>query len=110
MPHLKIVKSGKYWKIRNSDRKTTYSTQYSTKKAAETKKIIMNYWFQNNLAKKQRNVKRGGKKAKPAKRVAKKGKRGVKKVKRGANKIKKSGNRARKNQRCNRRARRRAIG
>ena len=57
MTKLKLVKAGKYWKIRNVTRKITYRTKYS-KRSAEIKMRIMENWFKKFLASKQRNARK----------------------------------------------------
>ena len=49
MVKLRLIKAGKYWKIRNVTRKITYKTKYS-KRSAEIKKKIMENWLKKYLA------------------------------------------------------------
>ena len=44
---LKIVKRGKFWRIRNSDSKKTYVTKYRSKAAARRKVKVINDWFKS---------------------------------------------------------------
>ncbi len=46
---LKVIKSGAYYKIKNTKTKVTYRTKYKTKRAAEIKKQIMKDWFVSNF-------------------------------------------------------------
>ena len=46
--HLKVVKSGTKYKIRNVQANKTYKTTYNTKSAAERKMRIMEDWFFQN--------------------------------------------------------------
>ena len=46
---LKVIKSGAYWKIKNTRTGVIYRTKYKTKQTAVVKKQIMKDWFTNNF-------------------------------------------------------------
>ena len=46
---LKVIKSGAYYKIKNTKTKVTYRTKYKTKREDEIKKQIMKDWFGSNF-------------------------------------------------------------